>query len=192
LRGRQFLAYVQNHDQIGNRAIGDRLAANLGPDKLKLAAALHLLSPFVPMLFMGEEWGSRRPFQYFTDHTEPELADAVREGRRREFAAFDCKPEDVPDPQAESTFQASKLDWREATEPCHQALRDWYTALLSLRRELPGLEDDRLEASQVTWDEDAGWLRLRRGALLVVCNFAAEPREVPLGVDGPVSLRLAS
>src|SRR5690606_11831291 len=75
---------------------------------------------------------------------------------------------------------------------CHQALRDWYTALLSLRRELPGLEDDRLEASQVTWDEDAGWLRLRRGALLVVCNFAAEPREVPLGVDGPVSLRLAS
>lgn len=175
LRGRHFLSYIQNHDQIGNRAVGDRLTASLDVGQLKIAAALTLLAPFVPMLFMGEEWGTRRPFQYFTDHEEVELGDAVREGRRREFAAFGWDPERVPDPQARATFEASKLDWEEALREPHADLLRWHQALLRLRREQPELLDDRLDATRVDFDEHERWLRMTRGSFHVTCNFADAP-----------------
>lgn len=181
LRGRQFVSYIQNHDQVGNRAVGDRLAASLDVGQLKIGAALTLLGPFVPMLFMGEEWGTQRPFQYFTDHAEPELGQAVSEGRRREFAAFGWGPEQVPDPQSPSTFEASKLDWSETTRaPCDEVLR-WHRALLQLRREQPELLNDQLTATRVDFHEGERWLRMTRGSFCVVCNFSSSPRSLKLG-----------
>ena len=115
MSGHQFLGYLQNHDQIGNRAKGERISMLVSPAKLKIGAALVLTSPFVPMLFQGEEWGASTPFFYFTDYHEPKLANAVREGRCREFAAFGWKPEDTADPQARETFDGSVLNWREAS-----------------------------------------------------------------------------
>ena len=104
---------TQNHDQVGNRAVGERTSALMSDGRLRVAAALLLTSPFVPLLFQGEEWGATTPFQYFTDHTDPELGRAVSEGRRREFAAFGWDPQAVPDPQDPATFERSKLDWTE-------------------------------------------------------------------------------
>jgi maltooligosyltrehalose trehalohydrolase len=179
LRGKQFLVFSQNHDQIGNRAVGDRLSTILALGQLKLAAALTLLSPFVPLLFMGEEWGSRTPFQYFTDHEEPELAAAVRNGRREEFASFGWKADDVPDPQARSTFERSRLDWDELSGAGHRELLEWHRALLRLRRE-PSLADDRLETTRVDFDQTQGWLTLHRGDITVACNFSNASRRVPL------------
>ncbi len=179
LRGRRFVVFSQNHDQVGNRAVGDRLSASLSSGELKIAAALTLLSPFVPMLFMGEEWGTARPFQYFTHHSEEQLAEAVRKGRRREFAAFGWDPKAIPDPQAESTFRNSKLDWREREQPKHAEMLQWHIALLELRRNHPELQDDSLDGSVIDFDEEARWLVLRRGALSVVCSFAEDMTQVP-------------
>ena len=108
---RRFVVFGSDHDQVGNRATGDRPAASLSDGRLAAEAALILLSPFTPMLFMGEEWGTRRPFQFFTDHTESELAQAVTQGRRDEFASFGWGADEVPDPQDRSTVEASVLDW---------------------------------------------------------------------------------
>src|SRR4051794_1908426 len=124
--GWRFLGYAQTHDQVGNRAVGDRLSSSLSPGAARIAAALVLTSPFTPMLFMGEEWSAATPWQYFTAHEEPELADAVRAGRRREFAAHGWAEEDVPDPQAEETFAASTLDWAELDDPAHAAMLSWH------------------------------------------------------------------
>ena len=114
LSGHSFLGYLQNHDQIGNRAKGERIGHLISLGRLKIAAALVLTAPFIPMLFQGEEWGTRSPFLYFTDHEDGELGRLVTEGRRREFAAFGAHAEDVPDPQAQATFERSKLDWDES------------------------------------------------------------------------------
>src|SRR5690606_7578191 len=114
------VGYLQTHDQVGNRARGERLGHLISAQRLKLAAALVLCSPRVPMLFQGEEWNASAPFLYFTSHGDPELADAVRRGRREEFAAFGWRPEEVPDPQAPETFLASKLDWSERDDPGHR------------------------------------------------------------------------
>ncbi len=175
----RFLAYSQNHDQIGNRAAGDRLAALVDDDAVRAAAALVLLSPFVPMLFQGEEWGTHRPFQYFTDHQDPDLADAVRTGRRSEFSAFGWRPEDVPDPQDPATFERSKLDWSELDRPRSGALLDWYRSLIDIRRRFPVLTDPRLERVHATFDESERWLVQRRGSVLLACSFADEPRRIP-------------
>lgn len=174
LRGRQLVVAAQNHDQIGNRAKGDRLTQSLSPEALKIAAAVTLLSPFVPLLFMGEEWASRAPFQYFTDHEEPELQRAVREGRQQEFAAFGWDPEEVPDPGDPVTFESSKLDWSVRTREPHASMLQWYTQLLHLRRESGG--DDRLAHTHVAFDEKEGWLSFRRGRLTIACNFASQRR----------------
>lgn len=131
-----FVIATQNHDQVGNRAAGERLASLVDEGKLKAAAALLLTSPFTPMIFQGEEWASRAPFQYFTDHSDPGLAAAVREGRRREFAAFSWNLEQVPDPQDPATFARSKLDWGELDAPRHGQMLEWYRALIELRRRL--------------------------------------------------------
>jgi maltooligosyltrehalose trehalohydrolase len=143
------------------------------------------------MLFQGEEWGALTPFQYFTDHPEPELAKAVREGRRREFAAFGWKPKEVPDPQARETFERSKLDWTELEDQPHAALLDWHRRLIQLRFHEPALIDSRLELVNARFDEAARWLALERGPITVACNFSSQPRCVPLR-DGKHIILLAS
>jgi maltooligosyltrehalose trehalohydrolase len=130
----RFVVCVQNHDQVGNRAIGDRLSRLVTFESLKLAAGITLLSSFTPLLFMGEEYGETAPFQYFTSHGDPELGEAVRRGRKEEFRAFGWKGE-IPDPQAESTFQVSKLNRVLANEEPHGTLQRFYQELLRLRRD---------------------------------------------------------
>jgi len=176
----RFLGYLQNHDQVGNRAAGERSAHLVSPPHLRAAAALVLLGPFVPMLFHGEEWGTRAPFQYFTDHRDPRLADAVRHGRRSEFRAFGWDPESVPDPQDEETFRRSGLRWSELEEDHHRALLDWHRRLIHLRRAHPALRDGDPRATRVRFDEEGRWLVLRRRQMAVVCNFAESRRKVPL------------
>ena len=152
----------QNHDQVGNRAAGDRPAA----DELRLRAAALLFAPQTPPLFMGEEYGERRPFQFFTDHIDPAIAEATREGRRREFAGFaGFSADDVPDPQARSTFEASKLDRSQPDEE----LRAFYRELLDLRRELP---------REIEVEVDGSQLRVRRGNVELHADFESKTVEV--------------
>ncbi|HWD08165.1 MAG TPA: malto-oligosyltrehalose trehalohydrolase [Actinomycetota bacterium] len=172
LPGRRFVGFSQNHDQVGNRALGERSAALMSLGRLKIAAALVLTAPFVPMLFQGEEWAASTPFLYFTDHADPELGRAVTEGRRREFAAFGWEPGQIPDPQDPATFERSKLIWAEREDPVHAEVLAWYRALLALRRRHADLRRDRLGEVVVTHDEAAGWLRVARGSLEVVVNLA--------------------
>ena len=174
--GHRFVGYTQTHDQVGNRALGDRLTA----DQLTLGAALVLTSPFTPMLFMGEEWGAGTPWQFFTDHTDPELADAVRRGRRREFAAHGWAEADIPDPQDPATRARSCLDWSEPEREPHARLLEWYRTLIALRASEPELTDPDRSATEAVFDEDARWLLLRRGSLYTAVNFATEPRALPL------------
>ncbi len=192
LPGSRFLDYLQNHDQIGNRATGKRSSHLLSPGRLKIAAALVLASPFVPMLFQGEEWAASSPFQYFTDHQDAELAHAVTEGRQREFAAFGWDPAEVPDPQAPATFERSKLDWSELRQPQHAVLYDWHRQLIHLRRSQSALSDDRLERVRVRFDEDARWLVLERGPLSVACNMSGHTQSLPFPRAADSHVLLAS
>jgi maltooligosyltrehalose trehalohydrolase len=179
LPGWRFLGYSQNHDQVGNRARGERLVHLAGEKRAKIAAALVLTAPFVPMLFQGEEFAASAPFQYFTDHEE-ELGRLVSKGRKREFEAFGWSPEQIPDPQAESSFRDSKLDWSEAGEGPHAAMLDWYRRLIALRKSTPELLNGRMDDVTVTLDEDYLWLVMDRGALQIACNFGADPLKVGL------------
>jgi maltooligosyltrehalose trehalohydrolase len=141
LSGDRFVVCIQNHDQIGNRAAGDRLSTLLSPPAQRLAASLLLLAPYLPLLFMGEEYGESRPFQFFCSFSDPALIESVRMGRRREFEAFHKDGADVPDPQAESTFAASRLSWSWESDPHRSGLRRLYQDLLRARREWPALRD---------------------------------------------------
>ncbi|MGC1677998.1 MAG: malto-oligosyltrehalose trehalohydrolase [Candidatus Binataceae bacterium] len=187
----RFIVCIQNHDQIGNRAAGERLGHLISADKLKIAAALLMASPFVPLIFQGEEWNASSPFQYFTAHTDPSLAQAVREGRRREFAQFIDGAAEVPDPQAPETFARSKLTWEERAHGEHAEVLAWYRKLIELRRRRrPPL---RLNQISVDFDETAGWLGMRNGAIEVICNFAEVQVFVPIPADNhPVRIVLAS
>lgn len=178
LSGHRFLGYLQNHDQVGNRARGDRSSQLMSRDKLKVAAALIFTAPFVPMLFQGEEWGAATPFCYFTDFEEPELARAVREGRCREFAAFGWKPEDTADPQARETFENSRLNWTEISRSPHAELLEWHKELIKLRRAEPNLSDGRMESVGVNFDEKMRWLVIERNSIVIVCNFSNELQTV--------------
>lgn len=176
--GHRFVAYLQNHDQIGNRAVGDRLSATLSPGMLKVGATLLLTSPFTPMLFMGEEWAASNPWQFFTSHPEPELADAVRTGRRREFAEHGWAETEVPDPQDPATFQRSKLDWSELGKPGHAEMLALHKKLIALRREHPDLSDPRLDQVDV-WHGDR-FVVVRRGGCVVAANLAPVAQTVSL------------
>ncbi|MER7688108.1 malto-oligosyltrehalose trehalohydrolase [Streptomyces sp. NPDC097610] len=178
----RLLGYSQTHDQIGNRAQGDRLSASLSPGLLACAAALTLTGPFTPMLFMGEEWAAGTPWQFFTDHTDPELAQAVRRGRRREFAAHGWAEEDVPDPQDPATRDRSCLDWSEPEKGLHARVLAWYRDLIALRRRQPDLADPDLAAVKVAYDDQARWLALRRGDVRVAVNLGKEAASIPLGL----------
>jgi maltooligosyltrehalose trehalohydrolase len=155
----RFVVFSQNHDQVGNRAYGDRLPAEARP----LAAFCTLLSPFTPLLFMGEEYGELAPFQFFSSHIDREIAEATREGRRREFSAFAQFGGEVPDPEDPATFERSKLSRHE--DP---AIARLYAALIEARRRLPGGDAD-----EIAYDERARWLRVRRGPYQLVCNFGS-------------------
>ncbi len=145
---RQFVVCSQNHDQIGNRLLGERLAGLVPFEALKLAAGAVLLSPYLPLLFMGEEYGEERPFLYFVSHDDPELVEAVREGHRQEFAAFRW-PQEPLDPQDRETFAACRLDWESRTRGRHAVMLRLYRRLLELRRELPALARPDKRTQQV-------------------------------------------
>ena len=179
LNGHHFIVCTQNHDQVGNRAQGERLSHLLSAGKQKIAAALLLTSPYVPMLFQGEEYAASTPFQYFSQHEDPELGRLVSEGRRSEFKAFGWKPEEVPDPQAKETFERSKLNWEEISEEPHAEMLQWYKDLIKLRRS-SGLTDGHLDRVHVEYDKQAKWLTMRRGQFEVAVNFAADSQAVPI------------
>jgi maltooligosyltrehalose trehalohydrolase len=180
LTGHRFLAYLQNHDQIGNRVLGERSSHLMSAGRLKVAAALVLTSPFLPMFFQGEEWGASTPFLYFCDHQDATLAQAVREGRRREFAAFVQKPGDIPDPQAPETFARSKLAWEELLQPRHADVLDWHKRLIRLRRSEQSLSDGRMDGVCARCDEQDRWLTVERGPWSIVCNLGPAPVTVRL------------
>jgi maltooligosyltrehalose trehalohydrolase len=187
----RLLGYLQNHDQVGNRAAGERSSALMSTGRLQIAAALVLLGPFVPMLFQGEEWGASTPFQYFTDHIDEELGRLVSEGRRREFGAFGWKPEDVPDPQDRATFERSLLDWAELDKDPHAGLLEWHKELIRLRRQIPALSDGNFDNVETAWDEDEQWFRLTRSEITVAVNLAEQAQPVPVP-DRAVTVLLAS
>ncbi|XVV10597.1 malto-oligosyltrehalose trehalohydrolase [Actinoplanes sp. CA-131856] len=187
--GHRFVTYLQNHDQIGNRAVGDRISATLSPGLLKIGATLLFTSPFTPMLFMGEEWAASSPWQFFTSHPEPELAAAVQNGRRREFATHGWAEAEVPDPQDPATFQRSKLDWDELGKPGHAEILDYYKRLIALRRSRTDLSDPRLDRVEV-WHGDHH-LVMKRGDCAVAVNLAGTAQTVSLR-DTPRKVLLAS
>lgn len=180
LGGHRFVVYGSNHDQVGNRATGDRPSATLSPGKQAISAALVLTSPYTPMLFMGEEWGARTPFCFFTDHPEPELAQAVRDGRRAEFESHGWAAEDIPDPQDRATRDRSVLDWQEATAPDHARLLGWYRDLIALRRAEPELRDDDLTRVSITVDPENATMDISRGSIRVLVNLSPDARRIPL------------
>jgi len=180
LDGSHFLAYLQNHDQIGNRALGERSGKLMSMGRMKIAAALVFTSPFLPMLFQGEEWGATTPFLYFSDHRDPKLAAAVREGRRREFPSFAGKANEIPDPQAPETFEKSKLNWDELSQPQHKEFLEWHKKLIRLRRASPRLASGRMEDVVVRFDEDARWLIVERGDWTIACNLGTKNLSAPL------------
>lgn len=175
------VGFLQNHDQIGNRAVGDRLSQLTTVGRLRVGAALLLLGPFVPLLFQGEEWGATTPFQYFTDHVDPGLGHSVSEGRRREFAAFGWSADDVPDPQNESTFLVSKLDWGEVGREEHAGLVEWHRSLIALRHEEVVFTDGGAGRNFEAWaDEEV--LTMVRGPFRIIANLGDEA--VLDGVEG--------
>jgi maltooligosyltrehalose trehalohydrolase len=177
LSAHRFLGYIQTHDQVGNRAIGDRLEQIVGMDQAKVAAGIVLTSPFVPMLFQGEEFAASTPFQYFADHEDPEMARSVREGRRREFAAFGWNPNDIPDPGKKETFERSKLKWDEVHEGRHAEMLEWYRKLIYLRHRSASLNDGDLGHVRVEFDEKKRWLTMERGVVKVCSNLGNAPVE---------------
>jgi maltooligosyltrehalose trehalohydrolase len=185
--GQQFIVFSQNHDQVGNRMLGERTSALLSFEMQKLMAAAVMVSPYLPMLFMGEEYGELHPFQYFVSHTDKELAEAVRKGRKAEFAAFHAEGE-APDPVSEDTFDQSKLQWDLLNDEPHKTMFHYYQALIDLRKHellLKHLERHQLDAQS---NESENTLLLRRWYddehVLCLMNFSREQQQMELPLDG--------
>ena len=187
--GHRFLIYLQNHDQIGNRARGDRMTATIAPARMLCGVAIVLCSPYTPMIFMGEEWAASTPWQFFASFEDPELAAAVRDGRRKEFAEHGWGASDVPDPMDPATVRDSTLRWNELSEPAHREVYDTYRALIALRRAHPELADPRLDRFQV--DTADGWLVLHRGPRRVIVNLGATEAKILLDKQ-PAGILLSS
>ncbi|HEX8487510.1 MAG TPA: malto-oligosyltrehalose trehalohydrolase [Propionibacteriaceae bacterium] len=185
----RLVVFSDNHDQIGNRAAGDRLSSRANPQQLRLAAVLTLLSQFTPMIFMGEEWGASTPWQFFTSHPEPELGEKVAKGRLEEFAQMDWDASEVPNPQDPETFTRSKLDWAEVTDHEHADILALNRRLIELRRTYPDLTDPRFAAVSARYNEDQQWFAVDRGNVTFVVNFGGHPVEVDL--RRPVEVLLA-
>ncbi|MDT5094483.1 MAG: maltooligosyltrehalose trehalohydrolase [Mycobacterium sp.] len=176
----RLMAYTCTHDQVGNRATGDRPSQNLDVGQLAVKAALALTSPYTAMMFMGEEWGSSHPFQFFTSHPEPELARATAEGRKAEFAHHGWNADEIPDPQDPQTFSRSKLDWAELSTAEHAQLLDIYRGLIALRRSEPDLADPWLEHLSIDYDEKCQWIVMHRGSVSIACNLGTGTVQVPV------------
>ncbi|GAB3891780.1 hypothetical protein GCM10028825_30640 [Spirosoma agri] len=179
--GHQFIVFSQNHDQVGNRKLGERSSQLYSFELQKLLAGAVLISPYVPLLFMGEEWGETAPFLYFVSHTEPELAEAVRQGRQEEFADFHDGA-DVPDPLSDDTFQRSQLQWSLLEQEPHQTLFRYYQVLIALRRQHPVLRHLNRQNLNVVENEEKQTLVVHRWhedqQLLCLLNFANQPQSL--------------
>ncbi len=175
----RLMAYTCTHDQVGNRAVGDRPSQNLDHGQLAIKAALALGSPYTAMLFMGEEWASSRPFQFFSSHPEPELARATADGRKAEFADHGWDAAKIPDPQDPETFLRSKLDWAEVSDSEHARMLGFYRDLIALRHSEPAMADPWLTHLTVDYDEEQRWIIMRRGPIAIACNLGTEDVDVP-------------
>ena len=177
--GYRFVAFLQDHDQVGNRAAGDRLPEITSPGLLRVGAVLLLTCPFTPMLWMGEEWAATTRWPYFTSHPEPDLATAAGPRRVEEFASHGWDVAQMIDPQDPAAYRSAILDWDEAICPKHAAVLELYRSLIALRAAEPALRDPRLDAVRTEYDEDARWIVVHRGPLRVIANLASASRRVP-------------
>jgi len=184
--GYRFVACLQNHDQVGNRAAGDRLSRITSPEMLKIGATLLLTSPFTPMLWMGEEWAASTPWPFFTSHPEPEMAEATHAGRIEEFAQHGWDASAVVNPQDPAAFTSAKLRWSELTDPGHADILALYRDLIRLRSKHPDLADPRLDRVTVDFDEEARWIVIHRGGFDVLANLADHPQALPTAGSGDV------
>ena len=199
--GRQFVVCLQNHDQVGNRAVGNRLPELTTPGKLRVGAVLLLTSPFTPMLFMGEEWAASTRWPFFTSHPEPELAEATAKGRLAEFAGHGWDVSEMIDPQDPRAYESAILDWAEPQRGPHAEMLAVYQRLLALRAAEPDLQAGNLADVRVDFDEQTQWVIVHRGGLRVAANLADAPQDVPVqggevlfatgdATSGPDALRL--
>ena len=179
--GHRFVAFLQTHDQVGNRARGDRIGASTTPGQQAIGAALYLLSPYTAMVFMGEEWRASTPFAFFSSFEEDSLAQAVRTGRRAEFASHGWGESEVPDPQDPATRERCVLRWGEVDQPGHAEILDFYRRLVEVRRSMPEVSSGDLSTLRTTFSEDDRWFVMSRADVHVVANLAPGPATIPLG-----------
>jgi len=187
LSAHHFVGFIENHDQVGNRATGTRLQNIIGMDCAKVAAGILLTSPFVPMLFQGEEYAASAPFLYFADHEDQEMAKAVSDGRKKAFAEFGFAGKEVPDPEVRETFERSKLDWREIDQGGHKEMLQWYRSLIHLRRRSISLNDGDMGHTKIRYSEEKRWLAMDRGGVQVLVNLGHEDANFDL----PEAFRIA-
>lgn len=183
-----FVGYIQNHDQVGNRALGDRLEQTVGFARAKVAAGILLTAPFIPMLFQGEEFAASTPFQYFADYDDADMSRSVSEGRRREFAAFGWDPAMIPDPEEVATFERSKLQWQEQRDGHHAEMLTWYRELIAFRKHTPSLNVGDLSMLTVAFNEEKLWLKMQRGNVVIAFNLGIEAHEVTVPADAKLAL----
>lgn len=190
--GRQFIVFSQNHDQVGNRMLGERTSRLVSFEMQKLLAGAVMAAPFLPLLFMGEEWSEPNPFLYFINHSDPALVEAVRRGRQSEFAAFQSRGK-IPDPQAEETFRSSTVQWELLKREPHQTMFRYYQAVIALRKQHPVLRRPHREGLETAVQPEERILALRRwnGGSEVLClmNFSREQQPITLPGEGvfPIS-----
>ncbi len=181
--GDRFVVCLQNHDQVGNRAVGDRLPELTSTGLLRVGAVLLLTSAFTPMLWMGEEWAASTRWPFFTSHPEPELAEATGKGRLEEFSTHGWDVEQMIDPQDPTAYRSAILDWSEPSAAPHADVLDLYRRLIALRRTEPDLADPDLARIAIDYDDDARWLVMRRGALRVVVNLGSDEQHIPVAAE---------
>lgn len=180
LSAHHFITFIQNHDQIGNRAVGDRIEQIVGMERAKLAAGLVLTAPTLPMLFQGEEFAASAPFQYFAHHEDPEMARAVSMGRKKDFACFGWKEDEIPDPEAPETLERSKLNWDEVHEGKHAEMLEWTRQLIHLRHRSLSLNDGDRGHTTVDYDAGERWLLMVRNHVRVGLNLGHGPKCFPI------------
>jgi maltooligosyltrehalose trehalohydrolase len=180
LSAHHFLGYIQNHDQVGNRAAGERLEHLVGIDAAKVALGIVLTAPFLPMLFMGEEFAASTPFLYFADHEEDEMRRLVSEGRKRDFAAFGWEESQIPDPEAPETVERSRLNWSELHSGKHAEMLEWTKQLIHLRRTTVDLNDGDLGHVEIHCRADERTLIMQRGKVRVLVNLGESPLKIDL------------
>ncbi len=183
LSAHHFINFLQNHDQIGNRALGDRIHETIGIARTKAALGLILTAPMVPMLFMGEEYAASTPFLYFADHEDEAMAKLVAEGRKREFADFGFDGEEIPNPEDPSSFTHSKLNWDEVHQGVHGEMFQWVRSLIHIRRRSNCLNDGDRGHLRVSYSDEKSWLRMDRKLVSVACNLGPDPIQFNFGPD---------